>query len=152
MSFHQFWLVLASFDEFWAVLSSLEIRYNLFTINLHQFHPIFNSFFSKKIAPTSPARRNAIFRSFPQFTQFHPTFLIRSYESTTLLRGAWCTFLFPENHSTNNKHVRTMLDLMPILSCSTNSCKMGHSTKNLTKYKNIIQTLRLSLLQGAQKW
>ena len=33
MSFGEFWSVLVSFGQFWSVLNSLEIRYNLFTIN-----------------------------------------------------------------------------------------------------------------------
>ena len=33
ISFGQFWSVLVSFGQFWSVLNSLEIRYNLFTIN-----------------------------------------------------------------------------------------------------------------------
>ena len=37
-SFGQFWSVLVSFGQFWSVLNSLEIRYNLFTINLKKFN------------------------------------------------------------------------------------------------------------------
>ena len=41
ISFGQFWSVLVSFGQFWSVLNSLEIRYNLFTINysLHSVVP-----------------------------------------------------------------------------------------------------------------
>ena len=37
ISFGQFWSVLVSFGQFWSVLNSLEIRYNLFTINFANF-------------------------------------------------------------------------------------------------------------------
>ena len=40
MSFGEFWSVLFSFGQFWSVLNSLEIRYNLFTINLRKFSEI----------------------------------------------------------------------------------------------------------------
>ena len=36
-SFHEFSSVLVSFHQFWSVLNSLEIRYNLFTINSAEF-------------------------------------------------------------------------------------------------------------------
>ena len=47
ISFGQFWSVLVSFGQFWSVLNSLEIRYNLFTINLAKKLAKFSAIFDE---------------------------------------------------------------------------------------------------------
>ena len=73
---------IAKIDENWYKLQKLHVS---ISANFLQFHSICTNFtqfwirfFEKKGVPTSPARRNAIFRNFPQFTSICPIFAISS--------------------------------------------------------------------------
>ena len=73
---------IAKIDENWYKLQKLHVS---ISANFLQFHSICTNFtqfwirfFEKKVVCTSPARRNAIFRNFPQFTSIYPISAISS--------------------------------------------------------------------------